>query len=373
MKPARSRPAWIEVDLAGLLSNAKRISQIVAPARIVAVVKAEAYGHGAIEVAKALSGKVAGFAVATVEESLELRMAGIDDPIMLLGEASLETLGDLAGNKIMTTVHCTASLELISRLSVSTKRRIDYQLELDTGMHRLGLDEARAMDLMLLAERSRTPPWGLYSHFARADELEDGGLTERQLARFVSFASKVKSMFPGRAIRMHIAATAAALHHPGSQLDMVRIGLGLYGYDPHPDALAGLEPVLSVKARVVQVREIEPGEGVSYGHKRIFGSATRIATVPVGYGDGIPRLLFNNGGEVLIHGQRYPIAGIVTMDHMMIAVDDNVKPGDEAVILGRQGSDAIWADEIAHRVGTIPYEILARLSARLPRIYLAST
>ncbi len=377
-----SRALWAEIDLVALKHNISLLKRTFYPAELAAVVKANGYGHGAAEVAKtARRAGIQTFCVATVEEGVELRDAGIDGQVLVFMEPEREFIEEALLNDLTLSVYNVRALvEVVAaweRLSNGGRifPRPRIHIKVDTGMHRLGVTEDEALELAKLAKDSGVLFEGLSSHFAMADQGEIGRApTLDQLAKF----ERVVTMLATLNIRpqlLHIANTAGGINYPNARYDLVRSGIGLYGYLPSSHVnLPGLKPVLSLKARVSAVRRLDAGEAVSYGLKRPLGRSSYVATVPIGYADGVRRLLFEQGQEVLIKGERMPIAGTITMDQTLIDCGDvEVSQGDEVVFLGRQGTESISAAEWAEALSTITYEILTSLGNRVPRIYIRDT
>lgn len=368
------RPAWVEVDLAALRANFAEIRRVVgADCPITAVVKADAYGHGAVEVAKCLLAEGADcLAVATLGEALELKSVLGAVPIMLLSPL-LGGVGQAVRQQIILPVFSLAMAEEVNDVAAKLGVCAPVQLVLDTGMGRIGLaDTAAARDEALqIAALPNLRLVGVFSHFAAADEA-DKTYAEQQLAVFNQFVAALAAAGVDISCK-HIANSAALLEMPHTRQDMVRAGIVLYGYYPSDEVrreILHLTPVMSVKARLTWVKTVPVGTSVSYGCTFVTERKTKIATVPLGYADGWSRLNSNNGC-VLVGGRRVPIIGRVCMDQFMLDVTDiDAKVGDEAVLLGAQGAEMIDADEIAARIGTISYEVLSSLLPRLPRIYL---
>ena len=368
------RPAWVEVDLAALRANFAEIRRVVgADCPITAVVKADAYGHGAVEVAKCLLAEGADcLAVATLGEALELKSELGAVPIMLLSPL-LGGVGQAVRQQIILPVFSLAMAEEVNDVAARLGVYAPVQLVLDTGMGRIGLaDTAAARDEALqIAALPNLRVVGVFSHFAAADEA-DKTYAEQQLAVFNRFTAALAAAGVDVPCK-HIANSAALLEMPHTRQDMVRAGIALYGYYPSDEVrreILQLTPVMSVKARLTWVKTVPAGTAVSYGRTFVTERETKIATVPLGYADGWSRLNSNNG-YVLVGGRRAPIIGRVCMDQFMLDVTGiEAGVGDEAVLLGAQGAEMIAADEIAARIGTISYEVLSSLLPRLPRIYL---
>jgi alanine racemase len=369
------RPAWEEVDLDAVRANARRLADLAAPARLLAVVKADAYGHGAVPVATAaLDAGATWLGVALVEEGTALRAAGLDAPVLVLSEPPPEAADAVVAAGLTPVVYTEPGIEALAKAVADAARDepLPVHLKVDTGMHRVGCDPGRARSLVeAVAARPELDLEGICTHCAVADE-PDRAETRAQLDEF----QRLLDSLDGAAARprvVHAANSAALLAFPDSRFDLVRVGIALYGVAPGPavaDRVA-LEPALSLRARVTYVKDLPAGAGVSYGLRYALAAAGRVATVPVGYADGVPRNLGLAGGEALIGGRRHPIAGAVTMDQLMVdAGDAPVEVGDEVVLLGRQGGEAITAEEWAARLGTIAYEIVTGIGPRVPRRYV---
>lgn len=366
------RPSWIEVDLDAVEANAAKIAERVAPAALWAVVKADAYGHGDVPVAEAaLAGGARCLAVALVEEGVRLREAGLRVPILLLSEPPLDAAEEVVEWELVPTVYRRDFAERLGKAALEARRRLGVHLKLDTGMHRVGAAPADAVPLArFVVEHPGLRLEGVWTHFPVSET--DPDYTRRQVTALVRFRDALRA--EGIEVPLlHAANTAGALAVPESRLDAVRVGLGLYGLRPAPGIAPELElaPAMRVVSRVAYVRRLPRGARPSYGRIRPLPRAATIATVPIGYADGMPRRLAAAGGEVLIGGRRRPLAGMVTMDQIVVDVgDDDVQVGDEVVLLGRQGTEEITADEWAMRLGTINYEIVTGFGPRLPRRHL---
>ena len=369
---ANRRPAWVEVDLAAVRENVAALVARCAPAAVCAVVKADGYGHGAVQIAEAaLSAGASWLAVALAEEGVELREAGIAAPVLVLAEPSPAELDDVVGAGLRPTVYRGPTIEgLAKAVARAAAPPLPVHLKVDTGMHRVGAPPAEAAGLAAeVRERPELVLEGLCTHCAVADE-PGNAFTALQRRRFELVRDELRAAgFEPPLI--HAANSAAALDHPDLRYDLVRVGIAVYGLDPSP-GLRGrvpLRPALSLRARVSHVKEVPAGDAVSYGLRRPLVTDAVVATVPLGYADGVPRRLSATGGEVLIGGRRRPLAGTVTMDQLLVdcGQDGDVDVGDEVVLLGEQGADRVDADEWAARLGTINYEIVCGLSRRLPR------
>jgi alanine racemase len=375
----RSRALWAEVDLSALRHNISVLKRTVYPAQLAVVVKANGYGHGATQIARQASELgVSFFCVATVEEGIELKDADIKGEVIVLMEPEREYIEEALAKDLTLTIYnartlveVVASWQRLARGSKSTSSP-KIHIKVDTGMHRLGVSEEEALELARLARDSGVSVGGLSSHLAVADAGELGrGYTLEQIARFERVVARLATINI-RPSLLHLANTAGGVAYPSARYDLVRSGIGVYGYLPSQEInLVGLRPVMSLKSRVSFVRRLKAGEAVSYGLRRPLASASFIATVPIGYADGLRRTLFDRGQEVLIKGERVPIAGTVTMDQIMIDCGDvEVAQGEEVVLLGRQGANVVTALEWAEALETIPYEVLTSIAARVPRIYI---
>jgi alanine racemase len=369
------RPVWAEVDLTALRSNVAELRRIVAPAGVLAVVKADGYGHGAVATGRAaVDAGAAMLGVALVEEGVELREAGIDAPILVLSEPVAAAATTVVSARLTPAVYTATGIEALAKAVVENDARpLPVHLKVDTGMHRVGAapEEADALADLVTAHRELRLE-GVWTHLAVADE-PDNPYTGEQLSQF----DEVRARLTNRGHRpemVHAANTAGALAFAEARYDLVRPGIGIYGIPPVPElsSVARLRPVLSVKARVSFVKRLPAGAAISYGLRYRVERPANIATVPIGYGDGVPRNLSEAGGEVLMRGRRRPIAGTVTMDQLMVDVgDDEVEVGDEVVLIGRQEAEEVTAAEWAARLGTIPYEIVCNIGPRVPRQVLS--
>jgi alanine racemase len=360
----------VEISLPALRHNLRQVARRVGRVPIIAVVKANAYGHGAVPVTRTLVTAGADqLGVATVAEGQELRHAGITAPILVMGGIFPEDVPLLQELNLIPVLPSRDAILMAARLMNARSAPLPVHLKVDTGMSRLGLAREEFLDIL----RSDWPPTlrleGLMSHLASAD-AGDGESAENQLVRFHELLDAAKSA--GLAVpAAHIANSAAILRFPASYFDRVRPGLMLYGYVNGPTAAPELRPALSWKTRIVQVKRVGAGQPVSYGGTFVTSRPSTLAILPVGYADGYSRAL-SNRGHVLVGGRAVPIVGRICMDLTVVDVSDlpNVRPGDEAVLLGRQGAAAITADDLAAWRDTISYEVLCQISPRLTRVYL---
>ena len=375
MPEATSRPAWAEIDLDAVRHNARVLAQAAAPAALCAVVKADGYGHGAVPVARAaLEGGATWLAVAVVEEGAALRSAGLGGPVLLLSEPPPEAMADAVAHRLTPTLYTLRGVGAAA--AAAGRAPLAVHVKVDTGMHRVGATHEEAVAVAAAVDRApRLRLEGLWTHLAVADEPGRADETTRQLERF----EEVRDRLAAAGFRpplLHAANSAGAIAHPASRYDMVRCGIAVYGHSPAP-ALAGmadLRPALSLKARVSLVKEVAAGERLSYGLRYELSCPSVVATVPLGYADGVPRRLSSTGGQVLLGGRRCPMAGTVTMDQLLVDCGPGaaVAVGDEVVLLGRQGREEVAAEEWAERLGTISYEILCGVGPRVPRSYLGA-
>ncbi|MCY3786061.1 MAG: alanine racemase [bacterium] len=384
------RPTSAVVDLEALSANAAELARRAAPAELCAVVKADGYGHGSVAAGRAaLAGGAGWLAVALVEEGVELREAGVTAPILLLSEPRPNEMVEVVAHGLRPSVYSPAGLAAASAAASAAARRLPVHLKVDTGMNRVG---AHPDDALLLARAVAAKDDlvldGVWTHCAVADEL-DNPFTDEQLGRYEQVLGLLASegAAPGR-FRRH-AANSALLLSAGrpdaspirrrGRYDMVRVGIALYGLSPGAGLagdLAGLRPVMGLRTEVSYVKTVRAGEAVSYGLAHRFESDRRVATVPIGYADGARRDYGLRGGQVLIRGRRRAVVGSVTMDQLMVdcgadegASGEGVAAGDEVVLIGEQGAESIGAEEIAARLGTIPYEVVCDVGRRVRRHY----
>jgi alanine racemase len=363
------RPTWAQIDLDNLTHNYHQIKDLVSPGvKIMACVKAEAYGHGLIQVSRQLASCGVDFlAVASVDEAIALRKAGIDLRVLVLGLALEQDLSCVFEYRITPTVCSLSVARELSRQARLRNQTVDVHIKVDTGMGRIGIihDKAYAF-VKKISNLPNIRIEGIFTHLACADT--DEKLTGRQIRLFGSLVKRLRD--GGVAIPLvHAANSMGVIAYKGSHFNMVRPGLVLYGLRPCEDAGLDIRPVMALKTRVVFIKDVKAGSGVSYGHTYVTSVSTRIATLPIGYGDGYPRNL-SNIGPVLINGQRFSISGRICMDQVMVDVGAaSVKVGDEAVLIGKQGGFRISAETLAAVSETIPYEIVCGIGSRVPRVY----
>lgn len=372
------RDARVIIDLDAISHNIAVLTAVVAPARLMAVVKADAYGHGAVLVARrAMSAGAGSLAVAFVHEGVELRRAGIEAPIVVLSEQPESQIGDIVSHGLIATAYSVAYVDALER--EARARNVigqEVHLKVDTGMNRVGVHPSEAVERA--GRIVACGPWltlgGVYTHFATADDIASS-FVGQQLQRFTEVLADIRRAGIDVDI-VHCANSAAALIVPESHFDVVRTGIAIYGISPSPaleEACADLRPALRLQARVSYVKRVAAGESVSYGGHHRCPVETTIATIPLGYADGIPRRAAQVGMEVLIGGQRHRIVGVVTMDQLMVDVGDTpVAVGDDVVIIGTQGEECITVNDVAARFDTIGYEVVCALSDRLPRIVMGA-
>lgn len=371
------RPAWAEIDLGAVRRNVARIGEKLSDGtQFMAVVKANAYGHGDVEVSRAaLEAGATWLGVILVDEGVRLREAGIDAPILLLHEAPVERVDEAIANDLTPCLFSEKGLWALGEAADRAHRPVRAHLKIDTGMNRLGVPMDHVEDFArALAKEPRVEVEAIYSHFAFADDPKNRFIKE-QLSRFTDACDRLKAVGIEPAFR-HMANSASALTLPDAHFGMARIGIAMYGLSPGPklDGIVELEPVMSLKARAAMVKRVAAGEGVSYGLRYKLEQPGTIVSVPLGYADGWPRALGsgNKGSKaaVLIGGKRYPAVGTVCMDAFMADMgDDSCEVGDEVVLIGSQRKERITADDIAGALGTINYEVVSRISSRIPRIY----
>jgi alanine racemase len=372
--PMFVRPTWAEIQLDNLAHNIQGIhAKLPAGTRLMAVVKANAYGHGAIPVArKALEAGATYLAVASVDEALELRNAGIRAPILVLGYTPPGQAALVVEHDLTQTLYQEEMLQALSKAALEAGQLAKVHVKADTGMGRLGFTAA-AETTAFVKQAQSTPGVvveGLFTHFATADEA-DTSYAEEQLARWRELLSACAE--EGLQIPLqHISNSAGILHLPHSPGNMVRLGISMYGCWPSEEVAREVElrPVMRLVTQIVHLKTVAPGTKISYGATYETQRPAKIATIPIGYADGYSRLL-SNRADVLVRGQRAPIRGRVCMDQLMIDVTDieGVQLGDEAVLYGAQGSDEITLDEIAGIIGTISYEVACAVGRRVPRLY----
>jgi alanine racemase len=369
---------WAEIDLDAIAWNVQRLKEHVGErTALMAAVKANAYGHGTLPVARAaLQNGASRLAVARVEQGMKLRKAGIEAPILLLCYATPAQAADIVWHRLTPTVN---ALELAHALSQAVAAQgtlaLPVHIKVDTGMGRFGLLPEEVLDFVrAVAALPGLILEGFYTHFSSADEA-DASHTQRQFALYCQVVQRIEQAGIGVPIK-HVANSAATMRFPQMHLDMVRCGIAIYGLYPSPEVERNitLRPAMTLRSHVGRVRTLPAGWGISYGRTYVTTRPTPVALIPMGYGDGYQRIL-SNRGAVLIRGRRAPILGRVCMDQFAVDVSDipGIAEGDAVVLLGRQGEDEIDADEIAAWAGTINYEVVTAILPRVPRVYRGGT
>jgi len=370
-----SRPIRALIDLSNLRSNISFLKSLIPEGcRFMAVVKANAYGHGDIQVSKAsLEAGADCLGVAIMAEARRLREAGFDCPIHLLFEPSLESAPEAVALDLTCSVYTSDFARFLSEAASESEKKVKVHVKIDTGMHRVGIDPE---DLESFFKRvsglQGLEIEGIYTHFACADD-PTSGFTEKQMEIFEQAAARAEEIL-GRTLIKHAANSAGILAHRRSHYDMVRAGIAIYGLSPSSliDTKGSLKPVLSVEGEVVFSKLIRKGEGVSYGLKYIAPSDTNVAVIPVGYGDGFSRIL-SDKAHVFLGGKRRRVIGNICMDLSMVETgSDRIQEGTKFILVGRQGEDEITVDELASLLGTINYEVLCMLDGRIQRVYQES-
>ena len=360
---------WLEIDLTAIQHNIHEIQRLTRKP-VMAVVKANGYGHGMAEVA--LAAQRAGaqwMGVSRIEEGFELRKAGITSHILVLGYTRPSRIAEAAANNISLTVYDHGIALAYAAEAQKAGFRVKVHVKFDTGMGRLGLFPENNLDFIKwMHDLNAIELEGIFTHFARADETDRASVQE-QMTRFTRLVKNIEAMGM-RPPLIHTSNSAATIYHPQAHYDLVRPGNAIYGLNPSPEAPlpASFQRALSWKASLISIKTYPAGHGISYGHRYHTSREERIGVIPVGYGDGFRRV---NGNMALIHGQRVPVVGSVCMDQCMIQLDSipDAQIGDEVVLIGQQGAEQITVDELAVRWGTINYEVVCGLANRLPRVY----
>lgn len=366
----RLRPTFAEIDLDRLSENLAAIRARVSPAKVMIVVKANAYGHGLTEVAAHLADQADALGVAVLEEGILLRQLGIARPILVMGGIWREQIPQFIQYDLTMTASSVERLEQIEAAAEALGRRARVHLKIDTGMERIGVHYYSAHTLQEAALRCRhVEVEGIYSHFANADsaDLTHARLQLERFEEVLRFYERRSLPTPLR----HMANSAAILQLPESYYDMVRPGILLYGVYPSAEVArtVAVKPALSWKSRVVYFKVVQPGHPVSYGSTWQSDHPVRVVTVPVGYGDGYFRSM-SNRAQVILRGRKYPQVGRICMDQMMINIEsDSGYHGDEVILIGESDGERITVEDLAQWAGTIPYEILTNINTRVPRVY----
>ena len=366
------------VDLDAVVENLKNLRKNLAPeTKILAVIKANGYGHGAWQIAEKFenSDDVFGYAVATAEEAFALRRGGLCKPVLILGYAFSESYGGLAEQDIRPTVFRLDMAKELSEEAVKRGKRLKIHIKVDTGMSRVGIfpDDTGVSFVKQVTELPGIEIEGIFTHFARADERDKTSARE-QFARFTSFTERLERELSLRIPLKHCANSAAIMELPETALDLVRAGIALYGLWPSEEMdreKNTLRPVLRLYSHIVYIKTLPAGTPVSYGGTYVTEGTRRIATIPVGYGDGYPRML-SGKGEVLIRGKRAPIVGRICMDQFMADVTEipDVKEGDLVTLIGEDGAQRITMEELGGLSGRFNYELACDLGSRIPRVYV---
>ncbi len=365
------RLTWAEINLAALRHNLQLIQQTVQPAKVIAIVKANAYGHGIIRVSRtAVEAGVEYLGVGFLEEGLLLRKRGFKVPILVLGGVLFHQVNQFIHNKLDITVSSLGLAYAVNKEAEQMGKTARIHLKFDTGFNRIGMHYANADEVFKrIIPLKNIKIVGIYSHFANSDEPENA-YTDIQFDRFQQVIASAHKWGINPDF-IHIACSGAIFYYKNMFCNMVRAGLAMYGLYPSINSIRTLDviPILSFKSRVVFLKTVPVGEPISYGGTFVTSRPTRIATIPVGYGDGYTRRLSNNA-DVLIRGKRFPVIGNVCMDQIMVDLKDDttIETGDEVVLYGRQGQAMISVEEIAEKVGTISYEVTTWLARRVPRV-----
>ena len=366
------------IDLDALTGNLEQMKDhLSGDAQIIAVIKTDGYGHGAIPIARQLEEipYVFGYATATAEESFALRRAGMKKPILCLGYTFPESYERLVQEDVRPALFRADQARQFSEAASRVGKSAKVHIKVDTGMSRIGItpDEAGIEFIKEVMELENMEVEGIFTHFSRADEADKTAAT-KQLARYEEFLEKVSRECPDKIPYCHMSNSAGIIEMPQAHMDLVRAGIILYGLWPSDEVATDKEkltPVLTLKSHVVYVKEIQEGTPVSYGGTYVTTGETRVATVPVGYADGYNRMLSNNG-YVICRGKKLPIIGKVCMDQFMVDASElpDMQPGDEVILLGEADGVSISVTEMAHHLHTIEHEVTCGIAARVPRVYL---
>jgi alanine racemase len=360
---------WLEIDRSAIANNLQKIKELTS-VKVMAVIKANGYGHGISEVARIAGDSGAVYCgVARIDEALELRRAGISTPILVLGHTPSDRFVDALGNEISISMFQPEQIEVVDAATSESGKQATVHVKVDTGMSRLGATPDLAYQLVQdLSTRSSVNLEGVFTHYACADN-PGSGATEKQERMFIELVAELESTGI-RPPLVHAANSAAVLTRPSSYFDMVRVGIALFGMPPSASVPLpeGFKTPLAWKAQLSTVVKLPPGRGISYGHDYVTTEEETIGVIPVGYGDGYRWI---HGNEVLVRGKRAPLVGRVCMDQVIVKLDHipGAKAGDEVVLLGTQKDETITAHDLAENWGTINYEVTCGLSARVPRFY----
>jgi len=370
-------PVWAEINLQAIAHNVRQLAGVISPdTGLMAVVKANAYGHGAVQVARtALQNGAIYLGVARVAEGEALRQAGIEAPVLVLGYTPPASYPSLLRNNLAQTISSLGEAGELSAAAAREGKKAVIHIKADTGMSRLGFrstDTGAERDILSIASLPHLEVEGIFTHFAAADS-KNKDYTMAQWSKFNDLLQSLAVKGLGFRYR-HAANSAAIIDLPETNLDMVRAGIAMYGAYPSAEVKknrVSLQPAMTVKALVAHAKKVPAGTGISYGVTYTTPEQTMVATIPAGYADGYSRLL-SSRGEVLVRGRRAPVIGRICMDQFMVDVGriPGVIPGEEVVLLGRQNGEEISADELAAKTGTISYEVFCMINARVPRIYV---
>lgn len=363
------RSTFAEVNLTNLKKNFSYLRSLATKSKMMAVVKADGYGHGAVQISKSLlnsENPPEYFAVALVEEGIEIRRAGIEIPVLVFDPLNEKNIRSLIKYNLLATINDESQLQFFNG---ENSNQLKVHLKIDTGMGRVGIEPKKSIQFLQSLKKVGVEVEGIYTHFASADA--DADFTNLQIKRFDKILSEIRKEKIQTGL-VHASNSSALLHYPAANYDCVRPGLSLYGFTPNwKDPLSkNLFPLLQIKSYVSTVRFFNKDESVSYGRKYILKKRSKIISVPIGYADGLSRALTNKM-ECIIGEKKYPQAGTVTMDRIMFDVgNENINAGDEVILIGQSGNQSITAWDLAKKLKTIPYEITCGISKRVPRIYI---
>lgn len=368
-----NHPAWIEINIAQFKQNLSTLkAHIGSKTKLCIPVKANAYGHGLVEMSKAaVAAEVDYLAVSCLQEGIILRKANIHIPIIVLGAIHIEQIQELIHYDLEFTIASHYKARLVADICKELQKTVKVHLEVDTGMQRTGVQVATApMVLDYLFKESCFIVKGIYSHLATSD-VPNHPFSSQQILEFTSFI-KDAALLDNPDIICHLASSAGVACYPETHLDMVRPGLIAFGYFPRmdvPESLRSIKPCFSIKAKIAYFKTVPAGFGVSYSHTYITAKPTHILTIPIGYGDGLRRCL-SNKGVILLNGKRYPMVGTICMDQVMVDIgEDSGYVGDVVTVVGRDNGQEITIEDLSKSCDTIPYEILCGFNDRLPRLY----
>lgn len=370
-----TRPVWAEINLDNLAHNIREVRRVTRPETLVtAVIKADGYGHGAAVIGKTLLENGADrFAVATLSEGVQLRKSYPDTEILVLGYTPSELAPVVIENRLIQTLYSIETAMEFSKAAEAAGTRVKIHVKLDTGMSRIGLQaDAKTVDeIVAISALPGIVLEGMFTHFAVADET-DKTFTRQQAAKYQWVVEELEKKGVKLAVK-HVSNSAAIIDLPEYNFDMVRAGIMMYGLNPSDDidkSRVDLKEVMTLKARVSHVKELEAGRGISYGLKYVTEGTEKIATIPLGYADGYTRMLTGKS-MVLAQGKRVPVVGRICMDQCMINVTGlDIKPGDTVTLFGGDAPNKIWIDEVAAWLGTINYEVVCMIDKRVPRVYM---